>query len=69
MEHGARKVDVPKVSRTFRLALTTRLALVVPVDRAQTWVRESADLVLSRRIVLHLRVFHFANRESTLKQF
>jgi len=32
MEHGACQINVAVVARTLSLALTTRLALVVPVD-------------------------------------
>lgn len=69
MKHGPRKVNVSKVSRAFGLAFTTSLALVVPVNRSEAGVRKSADFVLSRRIVLHLRVLDFANGKSTLIQF
>lgn len=69
MEHGPRQVDVSKVPWALCLALTARLALVVPVNGAETRIRKSTDLVFSGRIVLDLGVLDFANGKGTLNGF
>lgn len=66
MEYRAGQVNVTKVARALRHTFTTRLTLVVPVDGTQARVRETAHLVFSSGIVLHLRVLDFAHRKGSL---
>ena len=66
VEHGPGQVNVAKVAGALGHALTARLALVVPVNRAKAGVRKTADLVLPCSIILHLGVLDFAHRKRSL---
>lgn len=65
MEDRFGQVDVTEMPWTFLVAFTASLTLVVPIERTETWVRETADSWLAG-FILDLRDFDLAYRDSSL---
>ena len=61
VENRPRKLNVTKVSRTFRHPLTTSLTLKVPIDGPQARIHQPAHLWLVSCFVHYFRVFNFRN--------